>query len=133
MGGVDCRNQSCPLIYISTQCRKYSCCGNISNLGNFYQFWAILDNFGHFLAILGNFGQFWAIFGISWQFLDNFLHFLLIFGHFNNIVQGYLSNHIFHTGSANGDAKYIPFGRYMTFMMNILLGTDVNVLVFDGL
>ena len=35
--------------------------------------------------------------------------------------------------SANGDAKYIPFGRYMTFMMNILLGTDVNVLVFDGL
>ena len=60
-----CRQQT------QAQCRKYSCRVNLSILGNFYQFLAILDNF--------------------------FLYFLAIFGHFYIIAQGYLSNHIFDT------------------------------------
>ena len=51
-----------------------------------FQFWAI---FGQFLD---NLGQFWVILGNLWQFLA-------IFGQFTIIVQGYLSNHIFHTVS----------------------------------
>ena len=39
----------------------------------------------------------WAIFYQFWTIFGNFGKFRAIFGYFNIIVQGYLSNHIFHT------------------------------------
>ena len=61
-----------------------------------------------FLAIFIIFCQFWAIFGL-------FLPFFAIFGHFNIIVQGYLSNHIFHP---------VLLGRLLLTILFIHLDTD---------
>ena len=58
----------------------------------------------------GNFGLFLAILGIFWTILA----FLAIFGHFNIIMQGYLSNHIFHTvgGCPSVSEKFNGFYRF---------------------